>query len=537
MSTFTSSEGGSSAPWSAMPAEGAADVLVSINPATLQPLGETPITPPNKLSEIASAARAAQTTWGRLTYKERGKFLLRARRYLLDHMDDFAFTITQENGKPLVESLTAECYPIADLLYYFAHRTGTILRPYRVWTGLMDLLGRHSWIGYRPRGVIGIISPWNYPFSIPAGCAAMAIAAGNTVLLKPSSVTSLVGQKIAEMFEAAGLPDHVFNHLPGNATTGEAVCESEIDKLVFTGSVSVGKEVMAACAARCIPSVMELGGKDAMIVLADADLELAASGAVWGAFTNAGQCCASVERAYVHANIAEQFIKLVVEKTARLKQGVGTDVDVEIGPLTTAAQLEIVEKQVEEARRRGAKVLIGGERNSAFPGYFYKPTVLTNVDHSMEIMAEETFGPLLPIMMFADDQEAIRLANDTKFGLTASIWTRDMKAARAMARELRAGTVTINECLYTHAICQTPWGGRGWSGFGRTHGRLGLLELVEPHHIHVNAMARFKSFWWYPYDQQLYTLFRNFTRRITGGWLGKLWHLPKILKATKTVKL
>ncbi|MBI2346350.1 MAG: aldehyde dehydrogenase family protein [Deltaproteobacteria bacterium] len=226
-----------------------------------------------------------------------------------------------------------------------------------------------------------------------------------------------------------------------------------------------------------------------------------------------------------------------MEKTARLKQGVGTDVDVEIGPLTTAAQLEIVEKQVEEARRRGAKVLIGGERNSAFPGYFYKPTVLTNVDHSMEIMAEETFGPLLPIMMFADDQEAIRLANDTKFGLTASIWTRDMKAARAMARELRAGTVTINECLYTHAICQTPWGGRGWSGFGRTHGRLGLLELVEPHHIHVNAMARFKSFWWYPYDQQLYTLFRNFTRRITGGWLGKLWHLPKILKATKTVKL
>ncbi|MBI2346349.1 MAG: aldehyde dehydrogenase family protein [Deltaproteobacteria bacterium] len=204
-----------------MPAEGAADVLVSINPATLQPLGETPITPPNKLSEIASAARAAQTTWGRLTYKERGKFLLRARRYLLDHMDDFAFTITQENGKPLVESLTAECYPIADLLYYFAHRTGTILRPYRVWTGLMDLLGRHSWIGYRPRGVIGIISPWNYPFSIPAGCAAMAIAAGNTVLLKPSSVTSLVGQKIAEMFEAAGLPDHVFNHLPGNTTTGE----------------------------------------------------------------------------------------------------------------------------------------------------------------------------------------------------------------------------------------------------------------------------------------------------------------------------
>lgn len=532
MSTFTSSADARSGPWSTM----ADECIQSINPATLQPLGEVPVTAPAKVKEIATKARTAQVGWARLSFRERGTYLLRARQYLLDHIDDLAFTITQENGKPLVEAITAELYPMADLLYYFAHHAERFLRPNRVRTGLMDWLGRHSWIGYQPMGVVGIIAPWNYPFSIPTGTTAMALMAGNSVLLKPSSMTPLIGTKIAEIFAAAGLPEHVFNHLPGNASTGQALCEAAIDKMVFTGSVGVGQRVMSACAGRLIPCVLELGGKDPMIVRADADLDHASSGAVWGAFTNAGQCCASVERVYVHASIIDRFTDLVVEKTARLRQGIGTDVNVDIGPLTTASQLATVEQQVEEARTRGAQIRTGGERNTAFPGYFYKPTVLTNVDHSFSVMTEETFGPLLPIMAFDDDQQAVHLANDTKFGLTASIWTRDRGSASRMAREIRAGTVTINDCLYTHAICQTPWGGRGQSGFGRTHGRHGLLEMVEPHHVHVNAMTRFKSVWWYPYDQTLYNLFRAFARRVTGGLLGKIFHFPKLLKATKLPK-
>lgn len=513
------------------------DQLTSINPATLQPLGQIAITASGKVKELATKARAAQTAWGRLSFTDRGKYLLRARKYLLSHLDELAFCIAQENGKPLVEAITAELYPMADLLYYFAQHAHTLLAPHRVRTGLMDWLGRHSRVGYRPVGVVGIISPWNYPFSIPAGTTAMALMAGNTVLLKPSSATPLVGAKIAEMFAAAELPEHVFNHIPGDSTTGAALCEAPIDKMIFTGSVGVGQRVMAACAARLIPCTLELGGKDPMIVRADADIDLAASGAVWGAFTNAGQCCASVERVYVHTSIAEQFIQRVVEKTTKLRQGIGTDVNIDIGPLTTAAQLATVEQQVDDARKRGAKVWTGGERNTAFAGYFYKPTVLTNVDHSFPVMTEETFGPLLPIMTFDTDQQAIHLANDSRFGLTASIWSRDRAAAETMAREIRAGTVTINDCLYTHAICQTPWGGRGHSGFGRTHGKFGLMELVEPHHVHVNTMTRFKDLWWYPYNQQMYDCFRTLTRRITGSWMGKIFNFPRLLKAIKLPKI
>ncbi|MBI4237361.1 MAG: aldehyde dehydrogenase family protein [Deltaproteobacteria bacterium] len=510
--------------------------LVSTNPATLERLGEVPITASADVHAAVARARAAQPTWAALSFAARRDCLLRAREYLLQHLDAFALTITQENGKPLVEALTAELYPLADLLYYFAHHTATLLRGESLPTGLMRLLGRTSRLTYRPVGVVGIIAPWNYPFSIPAGSVAMALMAGNSVVLKPSSATPLVGMRVAELFEAAQLPSDVFIHIPGDATTGQTLCETRLHKLIFTGSVGVGKKVMAACAQNLIPCVLELGGKDPMIVRADADLDFASSGAVWGAFTNAGQCCASVERVYVHQAVAERFIELVVRKTQQLRQGIGTNAAVEIGPLTTAAQLAIVERQVEEARARGAQILTGGERNAAFPGYFYRPTVLTNVDHSFAVMREETFGPLLPIMTFSDDREAVQLANDTTFGLTASVWSRDRTAAERMAKRIHAGTVTINDCLYTHAICQTPWGGSGESGFGRTHGKVGLMELVEPHHIHVNTSAPRKDLWWYPYGQRVYDLFRVMARTATGGWWQRLRSLPTLLQSLKLPK-
>jgi succinate-semialdehyde dehydrogenase/glutarate-semialdehyde dehydrogenase len=510
--------------------------IISINPATLEEAGRVPIVPPHKVIDYVAHARAACPVWHRMGFKNRAKYILRAREYMLDHLDEFARTITIDNGKPLAESLTAELYPIADLMYYYAHHTESLLSAFDVPIGIMRFLKRRSRISFQPLGVVGIISPWNYPFSIPAGETVMALLCGNAVLLKPSSATPLVGLKIAEMLANAGLPDGVFQLISGDAETGNALVDSSIDKLLFTGSAAVGRKIMAKSAQRLTPLVLELGGKDPMIVKADADLDQASSGAVWGAFTNSGQCCASVERVYVHESILSQFLELVLKKTKKLKQGNGLDPTVDIGPMTTLAQLQTVETHVEEARRRGAVIHCGGERNRDLQGYFYKPTVLTGVDHSFQCVREETFGPLMPIMSFVDDRQAIHLANDTPYGLTASVWTRDFETGKKMALEIRAGTVMINDCVFTHALPQTPWGGRKASGFGRTHSRFGLQELVTIHHVHTNRLFR-KDIWWYPYSAGLIRNFARLTRRLTGGKLAKIAALPSFTKLFRMKKL
>jgi succinate-semialdehyde dehydrogenase/glutarate-semialdehyde dehydrogenase len=454
--------------------------------------------------------------WQRQGFKKRARYLLKAREYLLNNLDDFAQTITLDNGKPLTEALTSEIYPVADLIYHYANQAQNILKGQRLPVGVMGLLRRSSYVSFQPIGVIGVISPWNYPFSIPVGEVVMALLCGNTVCLKPSSVTPLVGEKIGEMFNAAGLPRGVFQVLSGGAEVGTALIESGVNKLLFTGSEEVGKIIMAKCAETVTPLVLELGGKDPMIVRHDADLELASSGAVWGAFTNSGQCCASVERVFVHESIFDQFVEMVVEKTSRLKQGNGLDPTVDIGPMTTRSQLKVVEQQVDEAKERGATVHFGGERNEAQYGYFYLPTIITGVDHSYSCVCEETFGPLMPIMPFSSDRQAIRLANYTRYGLTASIWTKNYRHGQKMAGELRTGTVMINECVYTHALSQTPWGGCKASGFGRTHSRFGLQELVALHHVHTNKL-NIKDFWWYPYSQAAYDNIKQLTKYRTGS--------------------
>lgn len=510
--------------------------IISFNPATLEEIGRTPATPPAKVHEYVSEARAACPAWARLGFKGRAEYLLRARRHLLDNLDNIARTIAMDNGKPLAEALTAEIYPVADLIHYFAHHAERLLNGFSLPIGIMGLLRRSSRIAFQPMGVVGIVSPWNYPFSIPAGEAAMAMICGNAVLLKPSSATALVGKKIEEMFAAAGLPPGVFRHIPGDTSTGRALVLSAVDKLLFTGSVGAGREVMAACAKNLTPCVLELGGKDPMIVRRDADLDQASSGAVWGAFTNAGQCCASVERCYVHESLFETFVERCVEKAGKLRIGPGLDPNVEIGAMTTLEQLQKVEAQLEEAVARGAKLRCGGERLRNRPGHFFPPTILTGVDHSFACVREETFGPLLPVMPFDDDRQAVRLANDTPYGLTASIWSRDITAAEKMAREIRAGTVMINDCVFTHALCQTPWGGRKASGFGRSHSRFGLQELVSVHHLHVNRLKR-KDLWWYPYDRPLFEGFASLARHLTGSILSQLRALPAFAKLWRKGKL
>jgi acyl-CoA reductase-like NAD-dependent aldehyde dehydrogenase len=315
----------------------------------------------------------------------------------------------------------------------------------------------------------------------------------------------------------AGLSDGLLQIVTGDGSTGAALVEAGVDKIMFTGSVPTGKRVAAAAAKHLTPVVLELGGKDPMIVLRDASLANAARGAVWGAFANSGQACASVERCYVHESLAPEFIAAVVAETRALKQNPGIEDDCDIGAMSSERQLRIVDDHVKDAVRRGARILTGGQRAANLQGSFYEPTVLTAVDHSMAIMREETFGPVLPIMTFKTEAEAIRLANDSVFGLTASVWTTDIARGKRLAEQIEAGTVMLNEVVYTHAVAQTPWGGVKQSGFGRTHGRMGLLEMVSPRHIHVNRFAFLPDLWWFRYSPFAGKLFRGFAKRFTTG--------------------
>jgi succinate-semialdehyde dehydrogenase/glutarate-semialdehyde dehydrogenase len=509
----------------------ATNEIISFDPATNEELGRVPKRSPAEVAEAVARAREAQKAWGRLSYKERGHIVMRARSLVLEEIEQIALLISRETGKPLAEAISMEITPTLDLMQYFARRTARLLKPEKIGIGQYALMGRSSRIVYKPLGVVGIISPWNFPWAIPLGEVVMALMAGNAVVLKPSELTPLTGLRIGEVFARGALPDGLLQIMTGDGTTGQALVEAGVDKIMFTGSVATGKRVAMLAAERLVPVVLELGGKDPMIVMKDADLDSAARAAVWGAFSNAGQACASVERCYVHRDVAPQFIQRIVAETRALSQGQGALEETDIGSMSSERQLRTVEQHVDEAVARGAHVETGGQRPPALSGPFYEPTILTNVDHSMSVMTDETFGPVLPVMTFETEDEAVRLANDSIYGLTASVWTRDAGRGRRLAERIEAGTVMVNEVLYTHGIAQTPWGGMKQSGLGRTHGRPGLLELVCPQHVHVNRIPFFRDFWWFRYTPRAARLFRGFARRFaTGSVLQTSLILPQMIR-------
>ncbi|MDQ2747910.1 MAG: aldehyde dehydrogenase family protein [Acidobacteriota bacterium] len=507
--------------------------IISYNPATGAEIGRVENTSAKDVQIAVKNARRAFHLWRETSFAERKKFVMRAREIILDELDEIALLISNESGKPIAEALSMEIAPVLDLMQFFAKKTEKLLKPRKVNIGLYAALGRTSKIVYQPLGAVGIIPAWNYPFSIPLGEVVMALMAGNTVVLKPSELTPLIGLKIGEIFEKAGLPDKVVQVITGDGQTGAWLVEAAPDKIMFTGSVTTGVKIAEAAAKNLTSVVLELGGKDPMIVFADANLELAAGAAVWGAFCNSGQSCSSVERLYVEESVAEELTRKIVEKTEKLKQGFGSDESTDIGAMSSQKQLEIVKDHVESFEREGAKILTGGKSKDLF----FEPTVISGAKNSMRAMREETFGPTLPIATFETETEAVGMANDSEFGLTASVWTRDLAKGKRIAERIEAGTVCVNEVLYTHGIGQTPWGGFKNSGKGRTHGVEGLMELVQPQHIHVNKFAYLPNAWWMPYGANAIKTFRGLARYFASGSLVQTAKLaPQLLKRIKELR-
>lgn len=496
---------------------------LSTAPATGETLGRVPVNTIEELEQCLAQARAVQPEWAALPVQRRVAAMRRVRAYLVEHADELAGVISRENGKTRTDALATEVLPAAFAVTYYARNAKRFLRPRRLRPSSLLLANKVSWLRGAPWGVVGIISPWNYPFGIPFSEVVMALLAGNAVILKVASQTPLVGLALKRCFDAAGLPEGLFTllNMPG-PVIGKALLAAGINKLFFTGSVAAGKQLMAQAAETLTPLCLELGGNDPMLVCPDADLPRAANGAVWAGLSNCGQSCAGVERVYVHADVYDEFLRLLAERVTALRVGVDTDAQVDLGAMTTESQVNIVRDHIEDARAKGARIYAQSKGVLPASGRFLPATVLTDVNHSMRVMREETFGPVLAVMKVNDMDEAVALANDSHLGLTASVWSRNRRAAVQLASRLQAGTLMINDHLMSHGLPETPWGGFKQSGIGRTHGELGFAEMTQPQGLVDDRLPWLKkNLWWYPNCPEVFAALRGMLDWQYGSGLGR----------------
>jgi acyl-CoA reductase-like NAD-dependent aldehyde dehydrogenase len=482
--------------------------LESFNPATGELVGTVETITPSKVQGIVDDVAEVQPFWAALSLDDRARYLRRACDVVLAECDEIAGLLTSEQGKPRVESYTMEVLPTIDSLKWIADNGPDILSDEKLSMPAI-LKTKRAKFTYEPIGVVGVIAPWNYPWSIPFGEVAIALMCGNGVVLKPASLTPLIGERIRETFEKAGLPEGLVRTVHGGGRIGDALVKSTAGKIFFTGSVEVGRKVGVECAKRMKGSVLELGGKDPQIVCPDADLANAVSGAVWGGFANAGQTCSGIERVYVHEQVADAFLDGVVRETERLTVGDPREWTTEIGPIVSEEQAEIVTDLVDDAVKSGARKLTGGPTEvKGMKGHFIAPVVLTGVTHEMRIMKEEIFGPVLPIITVTSEQEAIELANDSQFGLGASIWTKDRAKGERMSHEIESGMVWVNDHSFSHGACQCAWGGVKDSGLGRSHSKFGFYECVNIKQLAWEP-GWTRDIWWQPYDRKLADAIRS----------------------------
>ncbi|HEY7632625.1 MAG TPA: aldehyde dehydrogenase family protein [Thermoleophilaceae bacterium] len=462
------------------------------NPATGETIATVPDMDSAQVKGLVDRARAAFPAWNELGFDGRAEVFYEMRRWMIENRDRVIGTIVDENGKPPDEAMLTELVYMADSLGFWAKNAPKYLGDERVRTHSPLLLGKKVIVRYRPYGVVGVIGPWNYPLSNNFGDALPALAAGNSVVLKPSEVTPLTSLLMEEGFRAAGGTPDAFLVATGRGETGAALVD-HADAIMFTGSTGTGKKIMARAAETLTPVSLELGGKDPMIVLKDADLERAANMAVQWGMSNSGQICMSVERVYVEEPIYDEFVNKVVEKTKALRQGApGAAGSVDVGAMTFPPQLEKVEAHVKDALDKGARVLTGGKRAEG-PGRFYEPTVLVDVDHSMTCMTDETFGPTLPIMKVRDEDEAVRMANDSGYGLNSSVFTRDVQKGERIARQVEAGSTCVNDALMNYLAQEAPFAGMKGSGIGARHSAAGIRKFAQPQTILVTRFGPSKE--------------------------------------------
>jgi acyl-CoA reductase-like NAD-dependent aldehyde dehydrogenase len=447
---------------------------------------------PDEVRAAVARSRRAQEEWGALEWRERRPFLKALRDVLVDHAEEVVASIQAETGKNPVDVLNTDLLGSAALTSYLARRTGKILAPQR--RSSWPLLHKAAWVEYQPVGVVGVISPWNYPFLLPYAAAVTAVAAGNTVVIKPSEVTPTSGDETARVFAEAGFPPDVVQVVHGGAETGKALIHT-VDFVHFTGSPVTARSIAHEAAETLTPAVLELGGKDAMIILEDADVKRAAKGALWGGMVFAGQSCVSVERIYVVGDAYEPFVAALTKEVERMS--VRDDGKRDIGPIIFAPQLEVIERHVADAVAKGARLVAGGRRDPG-PGTFYEPTLLTGVDHTMEVMREETFGPVLAVQQVADTEEAVRMANDSVFGLHGSVWTRDLAEGKRVATAMRSGSVAINDVLVDYGLPDLPIGGMKESGYGISFGPEGVRSFTHPKAVTRNRFRLRSEVWWFP---------------------------------------
>ena len=504
-------------------------LLEPLNPATLQPVGSVPMADPTAVAEAVAQAQFAQRVWGAQPLAERSRLLRAVAAALLASVDEVATSIVAETGKPVVEALTTEVFVALDTLAWLARNAARVLKPERLSLRQAYVVQKRASLRYEPIGVVGIVSPWNFPFSIPFTQAASAVAAGNAVVIKPSELTPHSGAWVEELFRRAGAPPGLVQVVQGDGeTVGEALVESGgIARVVFTGSGEVGRHVAEVAARRLCPVTLELGGKDPMLVLADADLDRAIEGALWGSFSNCGQICSGVERIYVEGDLYEPFAAGLARRASELRLGAGDDPETDVGPLISERQRAKVEELVADAIAGGAEVLTGGARPDIdLPGWFHEPTVLAGEPARARLRSEEIFGPVVTVVKIENLSDGVRRANDSPYGLGASVWTKNRAVARETAAQLEAGSVWMNDVAYSYGTCQAPWGGRKASGYGRTHSKHGLYDLSNVKYVDSDS-GRLAPPWWYPYDARIADGFRGVLKSLysdgVGSRVGQSW--------------
>jgi acyl-CoA reductase-like NAD-dependent aldehyde dehydrogenase len=458
--------------------------LTPHNPLSGDQAGSVPVTEPDQVAAVVARSRTAFTIWGAMSHAERAPYLRKFAKHVLHSMDRIADVMISETGKHR-NDVHAEVLAALTVLDFYTHNAARLLRPKR--GARWPFLTTEGWTEYHPRGVAGVISPWNYPFFLPLLSTIEALAAGCTVVIKPSEITPLSGQLIEELAGEAGIPDDVIQVIHGDGATGAALVDADTDIIAFTGSTKVGKKIGVAAAAKLKPVILELGGKDAQIVLADANIKQAARGAVSFGVFNAGQMCVGLERIYVVDAVYDEFMTEAKKAMERLTVATGDRTD--IGPLINPAQIDVIEDHVKDAVNRGATVITGGSRVETDHGIYFQPTLMTGVDHTMKLMTDETFGPVVPVMRVADETEALEKANDSRYGLHGSVWTGSRRRGAAVAARMKTGSVAVNDHVINFFFPSLVLGGIGDSGSGGQLGSEGIKAFTIARTI---TSARFK---------------------------------------------